>query len=81
MQLWHGRSAFRAALEAAGAGDKNYVSGAAGILLPNNRAICCAHRNQGAQSNVMVVLHERQADRSYPNLTVRNLSTARRRGH
>ena len=42
-----GDQAFRAALEAAGAGNKPYVSGAAGILLPNNRVICCANRNHG----------------------------------
>ena len=71
---------FRAALEAAGAGNKPYVSGAAGILLPNNRVVCCAHRNQGGQTNVMVVLHERQADGSYPNLTVRDLSGKKTRG-
>ena len=60
--LGTGDDAFKAALEAAGGGDKPYVSGAAGILLPNNRVVCCANRNAAGQTNVMVILHERQSD-------------------
>ena len=75
-----GDEAFKSALTAAGAGDKNYVSGAAAILLPNNRVVCCANSNTASQSNVMVVLHERQSDGSYPNLTVRDLSGKKTRG-
>jgi hypothetical protein len=60
-----GDADFKAALLAAGAGNKNYVSGAAGTLLPNNNAVCAANRDAGAQSNVMVVLTNRQSDGQY----------------
>jgi hypothetical protein len=76
-----GDDSFKAALEAAGAGNKPYVSGAAGLILPNNRVVCCAHRNQGGQSCVMVILYERNATTGeYPNYLIKNLSTKATRG-
>jgi len=54
--LGTGSPAFKDALGAAGAGTTGYVSGAGGVICPNNRVIAGANRNSGGQSNVMVIL-------------------------
>jgi hypothetical protein len=68
-----GDQAFRAALEAAGAGNRGYVSGASGVILPDNRVICGANRNTGGQTNVMVILSGRQSDGSYSTNLIKDL--------
>jgi hypothetical protein len=84
--LGTGSSAFKADLNAAGAGGSNpqgYASGAGGVICPNNRMIAAANTNTGGQTNVMVVA-EMNADgttRSYYIATpqVRSRATHSRR--
>lgn len=84
--LGTGSSAFKDALNAAGAGGSNpqgYASGAGGVICPNNRIIAAANTNTGGQTNVMVVA-ELNADgttRSYHIATpqIRSRATHSRR--
>jgi len=78
--LGTGNAGFKAALAEAGAGNKGYLSGATGVMGPNNRVIAAANRDGAAQKNVMVVAELDAAGRiaSYRIATPNRLTRATR---